>query len=77
MDVKKSLADNYEKYFRNFSEMSERTLSSLELFHYSEALRDKQLIDTAVYRANKELHVYCLLRRLVEVYKDVGLGICL
>lgn len=77
MDVKTSLTDDYEKYFKTFTEMSDRTVASLELFHYSETLRDKQLIDTAVYRNHKELHVYCLLRRLVAAYKDVGFGIYL
>jgi hypothetical protein len=76
--VKTSLLDDYEKFFATLTDTpSERAVASLELIHYSETLRDTQLIDVGAYRTNKEPHVYSLLRRLVAVSKDVGFGIYL
>lgn len=71
--MKISLGDDYQKYFTTIP--SNNVASSLELIHYSETLWDRQIIDIATYRTNKESHVYCLLRRLVAVAKDAGVGI--
>ena len=70
--MKRRLGSDYEKYF---TDSDGHAVSSLELLHYSETLRDRQIVDSATYRTNKESHTYTLLRRLVPVSKEDGIGI--
>ena len=65
------LGDDYQKYF---TVNSCRAMGPFELIHYSETLWDKQITNLESYRANKESHVYCLLRCFLLASEDEGVG---
>ena len=65
--------DEYKKYFTETS--TGPSVGPLEFAHYSETLLDKHMTNPAMYRANKEPHVYTLLRRLMTVFEDEGVEI--
>ena len=72
--VKSFLTDNYGSYFTHTSNDSEpnnpgsitNPTSPLEFVQYSGIFFDRQLSSSVIYSANKESHVFSLLRQLIS-----------
>lgn len=63
----------YQNYFTD-QPNNNAPVNSLEFIHYNDILRDEQTIKVGVYRANKELHIQCLLRKLMPVFDCNGIS---
>jgi len=65
--MKEYLGGEYSKYFES-NNSTEDIARPLEFVHYNEIVIDEQITSPVAYRASKQAHVYCLLRRLMYIF---------